>query len=563
MNIGFVISCPSHPGATADACLEEFDGRSLIGHVSDRVRQVSAALPIVVSCRETADASRLRAYCRRALLPLHAGATATTAGRAVEAAIANGWDAAICLDADQVFVDTDALSHALAVIGTGTFDHVTTHGNGAHPLGTGVDAIRVAAYADVKTDELAGTPGEWFCSTRPDCVRHVLKGSGFAASPFLDLRPATQEGRATVSRVLKDAGNPPAGLKLSEIVGLARGEAPLSPWKGAAGPLMIAEIGGNHEGDFAVAKAMAASAIRSGADCVKFQLYTGATLVSPVESPTRFQHFKKFELEKEQHIYLAEMCREAGLGYVSSVWDEDMLEWIDPYMDFYKVGSGDLTAWPLLRRLAERGKPILLSTGLATVDETMQTVAQIQNVDPRYSRPEWMCVMQCTSMYPIPDGDANLRVMDALRAATGLATGYSDHTIGAEALRVATAMGADVLEFHFTDSREGKEFRDHKVSLVESEVRALREDLIKISELRGSHVKIPQESELSEKHEISFRRGVYLNRDAEAGEVVREADLAVLRPTHGTDARDASEVVGRRLLKDVRAFAAIAEGEHY
>ena len=350
----------------------------------------------------------------------------------------------------------------------------------------------------------------------------------------------------------------PADADLADVVRAAR-EAPADPWRGRYGPLMIAEIGGNHEGDFDVARRMAADAIATGVDCVKFQLYRGDTLVSPVESPTRNAHFKKFELTREQHVALAQMCRDAGVAYLASVWDLEMLEWIDEYQSYYKIGSGDLTAWPVVREFARRGKPIILSTGLSTLDEVIETVAFIQSVDPRYREPEFLCLLQCTSMYPIPDHEANLRVMDALRAATGLAVGYSDHTEGGMALRAATAMGAQALEFHFTDSREGKVFRDHKVSLTPDEVRALQQDLAQICALRGTPVKTPQATEVEQQHPVSFRRAAYLSRDLPAGTVIAREHLVVLRPNHGVDARDAESLIGRPLTRDVRAFESLAD----
>lgn len=114
-------------------------------------------------------------------------------------------------------------------------------------------------------------------------------------------------------------------------------------FRGKNGPLLIAEIGGNHEGDFRYAKELTCMAIDSGADMVKFQLYTGDSLVSPVEGPGRNRHFKKFELIKNQHIELADMVLSSGLLYIASVWDPKMVEWIDDYIEIYKIGSGDMT----------------------------------------------------------------------------------------------------------------------------------------------------------------------------------------------------------------------------
>jgi N-acetylneuraminate synthase/N,N'-diacetyllegionaminate synthase len=327
-----------------------------------------------------------------------------------------------------------------------------------------------------------------------------------------------------------------------------------SPWSGAHGPLLIAEIGGNHEGDFVYARRLTELAISSGADAVKFQLYRGATLVNALESPDRYTHFKRFELEREQHLELAEMCRTAGVAYLASVWDLDMLEWIDPHLAFYKVGSGDLTAYPILREFARRGKPMIVSTGLSTLDEVVAAVGFIQSVNDAYRAADRLALLQCTSMYPIEDRDANLRVMDTLRERTGLAVGYSDHTRGRTALFVAAARGADVLEFHFTDDRSGKTFRDHQVSLTADEVRTLCADLDHLRVLLGDGVKRPLPSEIETGHVTSFRRAVYCRHAIRQGQIIGADDLVVLRPNHGVDARQFDDLVGKRAARDLQAL---------
>ena len=129
----------------------------------------------------------------------------------------------------------------------------------------------------------------------------------------------------------------------------------------------IAEIGGNHEGSYDYALKLCDLAIESGADAIKFQLYRGDQLVSSVSNPDRNAHFKKFELTRDQHLAIAERVRAAGRHYMASVWDQEMLDWIDPYIAIHKVGSGDLTCYPMLKALAATGKPIIFSTGLASL----------------------------------------------------------------------------------------------------------------------------------------------------------------------------------------------------
>lgn len=331
----------------------------------------------------------------------------------------------------------------------------------------------------------------------------------------------------------------------------------MNNWKGKYGPLLIAEIGGNHEGDFEYAKRLCELAIESKADYVKFQIYTGDTLVSPVESPDRNNHFKKFELTREQHIELAEMVIAAGRKYTASVWDLSVLDWIDSYMGIYKIGSGDLTAYPIIEAITRRRKPIIISTGLATEKEVVEAVKFIQSCDDIYLKPENLAVLQCTSMYPIEYKDANLNVIHRLRHLTGLPTGYSDHTTDSKAMQYAYAMGAEILEFHFTDTKEGKIFRDHKVSLTKEEVWNLIKELQIISTLKGSETKAPTSIELETNHTVTFRRAAYLRKDVEKGYEIKAEDLVYLRPNHGTDARDFQTLIGRKVNQPTKAFQQI------
>jgi N,N'-diacetyllegionaminate synthase len=331
----------------------------------------------------------------------------------------------------------------------------------------------------------------------------------------------------------------------------------MSTWSGKNGPLLIAEIGGNHEGNFEYAKELCRLAIASGTDVVKFQIYTGDTLVSPVESPDRNKHFKRFELTPQQHIELAKMVLDAGLQYTASVWDVEALEWIDPYIGFYKIGSGDLTAYPVIAEIVKRKKPIIISTGLATEQEVLDAVAYIQSLDERYKKPENFGILQCTSMYPIEHSDANLNVMLRLKELTGLAVGYSDHTTDSKAMQYAYAMGAEILEFHFTDQKEGREFRDHKVSLTKEDVQELVKELNFVTTLKGSFTKQPTAIEVETNHIVTFRRAVYPKSAIKAGEKITADHLVCLRPNHGMDAREYSKIVGKTATQDLVPFAQI------
>lgn len=328
-------------------------------------------------------------------------------------------------------------------------------------------------------------------------------------------------------------------------------------------PFLIAEIGGNHEGNFSTAKKMLKLAIETGVDCVKFQIYQAKSLVNEKQSPDRYKHFKKFELTNEQHIELAEICRSNGVIYSASVWDVEALNWIDPYLDFYKIGSGDLTAYPLIESFAEREKPIILSTGLSNLEEVLNVVNFIQKANKIYLKPEMLCLLQCTSMYPIPESDANLNVMLNFKSLTGLACGYSDHTEGTNALKIAANMGANILEFHFTDSRENKSFRDHKVSLIKEEVIELKNYLNASKNIMGNNDKKLLQIEIDNNHNITFRRGIYLKKLIKKGSKIKKEELIYLRPAYGTSAEFFDEVIGKIALKDIKPFEPIIKNIDY
>ena len=317
-------------------------------------------------------------------------------------------------------------------------------------------------------------------------------------------------------------------------------------WKGKNGPLLIAEIGGNHEGDFNYAKKLVRLAINTGVDVVKLQLYTGSGLVNSNLSEDRHKHFKKFELNKNEHIYLAKMCKAANVKYLASVWDLEMLNWIDKYLDFYKIGSGDLTAYPIIKEFTKRKKPIVISTGLSNMNEVLKTVEFLQKQSSFYRKKENLALLQCTSSYPTPDRELNLSVIESLKEKTGLTVGYSDHSIGHLALRVAYISGAQVMEFHFTDTRAGKKFRDHKISLTSKEVKLLIKDLKKTSIILGNKEKKLTVSEIKSKNVKTFRRAIFPKHQIKRGQIIRKNDLVCLRPNVGIDARDFYNIIGKK-----------------
>ena len=276
---------------------------------------------------------------------------------------------------------------------------------------------------------------------------------------------------------------------------------------------LIAEIGGNHEGDFSYAMELINLAAEANVDVIKFQIYSGETLVNKDIDIVRKQHFDNFTFTNQQYVELAEKCISLGVNFNASIWNIEQIEFFDDYLSFYKIGSGDLTAFPIIDHLASKGKPIILSTGLSNAHEIKETIDFICSINPIYKEKNMLCIMQCTSSYPTPDSEINLNVIKKLKEVYDYQIGYSNHSVNPLALDYAISLGARILEFHFTDSRDNKEFRDHKVSLTKKDVLSLHEKIPFIMNSLGSDQKEATRSEIESDHIVSFRRGTFPKRE--------------------------------------------------
>lgn len=324
-------------------------------------------------------------------------------------------------------------------------------------------------------------------------------------------------------------------------------------WQGKNGPLLIAEIGGNHEGSFNYAKKLLNLGKLSGVDVLKFQIYQGSTLVNRKISPERYNHFRKFELTKKQHLYIADMCEESGLKYLASVWNKSDLKWAQKKMDFFKIGSGDLTAYDQIDALCRYKKPILLSTGLAKMNEVKNTIDFIKSRGNYYKNRQNIAIMQCTSSYPTKNNEINLDVIKSFQK-FGYEVGYSHHAKSSFPLEIAYVLGANIFEFHFTDTRKNKNFRDHKISLTSLKVKNLIKKIHLIKKIRGSSLKKPTYNEIKSQHTETFRRGVYLNRDLKKGTLIKKTHLVTLRPENGISAKNYFKIINKKLRRNIKKY---------
>ena len=314
-------------------------------------------------------------------------------------------------------------------------------------------------------------------------------------------------------------------------------------------PYCIAEIGGNHEGDFAKALELVELAISTPVDAIKFQTYYADSLVEKKADQTRWEHFKRFELTMAQHEKIANIIVSAGKDYLTSIWDIDAYKVLNKYLKNVKIGSGDMDSYSFLKLAAATKKPIILSTGLSTFEEVKNSVNLLRKFDEIYFERSMLTVLQCTSMYPISFDEANLDVMKSYQT-LGTCVGYSDHTVGTRALQVATMLGAEMLEFHFSDDNTNSSFRDHLVSLEPEQVCELYQFFSDVDILRGSSVKEPTGSEVETGHVRSFRRGTYAARDLAAGTVIGVMDISEKRPSN--NGLGYQDLLGSKLTENIQ-----------
>ncbi|MEY2633868.1 MAG: N-acetylneuraminate synthase [Pseudomonadota bacterium] len=331
--------------------------------------------------------------------------------------------------------------------------------------------------------------------------------------------------------------------------------------------LIIAEAGVNHNGDEALALALVDRAADCGADIVKFQTFKADKLVRKGAAKAEYQQrttgggdqhsmLRSLELSDDLHRKLLERCAARGIEFMSTAFDEDSADFLVGLgMGRLKIPSGELTNHPFLAHLAAKNLPIILSTGMSTLDEVREATAVIAAERARrgFSAPlgEMLTILHCTSNYPTHLEDVNLRVIPMLIEALGLPVGYSDHTEGILIPVAAVVAGAVVIEKHFTLDR-GLPGPDHTASIEPGELAEMVDRVRQVERALGVADKQPMASEIPVRDLV--RRSVTLIRPLAAGATLSREDLALLRPGDGIPPRDLERVIGRRVAH------ALAEG---
>ena len=317
--------------------------------------------------------------------------------------------------------------------------------------------------------------------------------------------------------------------------------------------MIIAEAGVNHNGHYDLAVKMIHEAKRAGADYVKFQTAVPELVISTFAPKAEYQKettgsdesqldmCRAIHLPLSDYVRLKAVCDEVGIGFVSTPFDLVSIDTLEPLaMDFYKVPSGEITNLPYLRKIASKHRPVIMSTGMSNLDEI---AAAIDVLERGGLRRDQITLLHCNTEYPTPFCDVNLAAMHTIAERFGVKVGYSDHTRGIEVPIAAVAMGAQVIEKHFTLDcyMEGP---DHKASLEPDRLKAMVDAIRNVEQAIGSADKHATASETPNK--VVARKSIVAARDIAEGEILTEENITVKRPGNGISPMQWDEVLGTR-----------------
>lgn len=320
---------------------------------------------------------------------------------------------------------------------------------------------------------------------------------------------------------------------------------------------VIAEIGPNHNGSLDTALEMIARLASSGADAIKFQLAQPEAVYSADAFKAGYQAkndgagsviemSRRLQLPREEHKVLSEACAKAGIPYLCTAFDIDSLRFLDETLKvpMFKIASGEMLTLDMLEYMAERGLPVIMSTGMASFDEIERALSVL-----KAKGLQDITLLHCVSNYPAPHKDINLRVMHALAARFSCEVGFSDHSLGAESCLAAVALGASVIEKHVTLD-QNMAGPDHKASATIDEFSALVRSIRHIEAALGSPEKIFSAEEDGIRR--MARKSIVATRKIAAGELISLQDITFKRPGTGLSPMDRDRIIGRRALHDLQ-----------
>jgi N-acetylneuraminate synthase/N,N'-diacetyllegionaminate synthase len=330
--------------------------------------------------------------------------------------------------------------------------------------------------------------------------------------------------------------------------------------------LIIAEAGVNHNGDLSLARKLIESAAEAGADYVKFQTFKAENLVTKSAQKaayqtknindgeiSQFQMLKNLEMPYEWHFELRDYANSLGIKFLSTGFDEESVDFLDELgVDLFKIPSGEITNRPYLIQIAKKGKEVIFSTGMADMQEVSDAMEVLIQEGIEKDK---ITILHCNTEYPTPMIDVNLTAMNTIQKVLGVNVGYSDHTLGIEVPIAAVALGARIIEKHFTldKSMQGP---DHIASLDPFELKCMIQAIRNIElAVGGTGIKEPSQSELNNISVV--RKSLHFKKDLLAGHIVTSSDLIALRPGIGVSPMLIERYIGKKLNQNVEAFSMI------
>ncbi|MBI4974971.1 MAG: N-acetylneuraminate synthase family protein [Candidatus Omnitrophica bacterium] len=313
--------------------------------------------------------------------------------------------------------------------------------------------------------------------------------------------------------------------------------------------LIVAEIGNNHEGSLRLAERLIGLAAQSGADAVKFQTIVPSRLVSSKQKE-RLRQLEKFRLSYKEFEKLSKVAKHEGVLFLSTPLDIESARFLNKLVPAFKIASADNNFFPLIETIAKTGKPIILSSGLATIDEIEAAANFIERVWRRNGVRQELAVLHCVTSYPVRPDEANLLAIKTLRERLKMTIGYSDHTIGIDAAVLSVALGARIIEKHFTIDKNYSDFRDHKLSADPHDFKKLVKKIRGASKMLGDGIKRPQKSETDIAR--TLRRSIVARRDLKKGKMLGDHEIAWARAEAGLSIGQESQLMGRFLSRAVK-----------
>lgn len=316
---------------------------------------------------------------------------------------------------------------------------------------------------------------------------------------------------------------------------------------------IIAEAGVNHNGSLDLAKKLVDEAVEAGVDCIKFQTFKAENLVNKDAKKAEYQientknndsqlsMLKKLELTFDEFIELKKYCDKKGIMFLSTPFDFESIDFLAPLISIFKIPSGEITNLPYLRKINAYKKDIILSTGMATIEEIQDALNVLKDCK--------VSLLHCTTEYPCPYDGVNMNAMLTMKEKFNLPVGYSDHTKGIEIPIMAVSMGAQIIEKHFTLDKN-MEGPDHKASLEPNELKTMVQAIRNVEHAFGNGKKEPQETE--KKNIEIARKSIVAKCDIKKGDIFTEENLTVKRPATGLSPMKWDEVIGEKATKDYK-----------